>query len=1325
MAIKKQQQKILNLSSDNLVWDSERRLYFIDAREVKKEKDDYIQKIIVSKEEVLYPFSSFKSMSTSRLIEMAGVRTEVIDEELDLVERFVDDLTIVTFNVDLTPPKNYGKKKAEKWLAYTIDLYRNKFHHILTHGFAYINLLGDETIMMRGIRSASQTRVNKSYFAAKHRVDELVKDSSFNACFLDLDVEVNIAKLQARLGLATSNSIRFRDHITDDMFNVLPDHEVKRTGVNAILVGSEEDENGKIKQAISSAQKRTFKWAYADGQGTALPSYFVKVSLFQEIITLEESKYLLRVLNRYNEDIFTIFKELKDEKFFNIFRKVPQAMQIRFSMTKGLLFMFPHNLEQYRQDCNKKTYRTTGDIVEFGKKSGRVGEDGKYVYNFDAPICFTDSMWKENFDPKAFKNPDLSKRPYMEIVLMSKPGKQKTYMGYQFWNALGSEIDIVQFSQEFVDDIRNTIFVDPNAALEFLGAIETNGSLSEEEDPFTLDGEQDDEVADDDSFISKREKLAYVLKAKPAMISDRWVQETLSSLVMTTLEQMRDSGRIAVDGTNPYIIADAAPMFGCKPVLKKGEYYYNGRVGRAAAFRSPLVDESEAVVLNLVDVPEWKGGFKDILVFNWYDDTLTRMGGADTDGDKVSMVFDDRIINAVKTGLPLVTDDPGKPRKGVMDKRGIANYDMMTILPEAEGEKVWSIGEITNLATVWSDIAKSPRVLKMLGIDKAKAEHNVRVLRGMQGITIDFAKTGISVPMDDSLILSIQPAWKANKAYFKKYGKYVTKDVNRKVVDDEGNETYELWIYMSESPMQKNWDYMNDVIKNMGVYVEGSDGKIEKNESYVRPELQKFDHDFRDTITESRIVNMKEYEEIVPVMGKLASDYSKMFKSQLSNLHDEEEISAMSAYIIEMFQTAVATLPYSDATKSAAAYQACYGKGGGVSFVWNCCFPGMIQLLEASKDGLGLFALPDKYADSYSDLVFIKDGVIDITLENGKEKKIKVVAPDGHYDVLSIKGRHFINIPPRYAAEEISLKNKARHAKFIGKTCVFTVLGFAYKDVTSEDFVNALKANDGVLVVKDTKLEDKQQVAVFVGEKPYGIVLSKDASEVLPFLDENKEGIFAVNDYMSINPFYTDKNGKLQLQKIIKVLGVLQGDLPTPPEEEKKDMTEEARQSAREEYLNSIKKDKKKRKSSDSDYSSDFDYPSSSDYPSDFDYPSSSHSDYSDAEEEIYLDEEEDEEVKASYDELYDADFEWNMDASKLYSKVIGFYVDTDGENPIVCADIQTKNGETEMTVEISVVDDKYTFLSDTPFATLADGTKAKLSEALKHLIMQMAKYGI
>ena len=1159
------------------------------------------------------------------------------------------EFTIVDFDYKLSMDED--EKAAE--LVYLTP----RYEQALKKGIIVIDMNGDAHLYKRVVRSASQTRTGKAYFT-RLDVKMVRKHVTYGAFFLTRTGEQNLAKLEARIGLATSSTMKLD---VDFKFDVLPDHEVSRTHTR-IIVGSKVEDNKRVLN-ITEPVATPEKYNYADGQGYVRPRMAARWALEARLINSYEYTEIMITLDLYDEDL-TAIHDLHDAEFNRIWSKVPTAFQVRYGLCKGLLVVFPFHLEQYRQDAEKKKYRDSGLVMEYWNAAGEVDEKGRHYYNFDADVMFTDSMWKENFDPAYLTHENELYRPKMELVLWNGAPKTKVLMGYQYWQALGKKVSIRSFAREVLSDLKETIFTDAQQALLFLGAID--GGQYDAED--TENGYVDHLLAQNSSIA----KVQYTLINNPSMINDRYVKQTLRKVIRRFVERMRDDARIPVEGANPYIIADPMPTFGLAPVLKAGQNYYNNMSEIAGGFRSPLVDESEAVILQLNKKKAFRGLFQNILVVNWFDDTLPRMGGADTDGDKIALVFDPRIIKHIKTGLPMIVDAGEDGKKTVITEQAIADYDLVTILPEAHGgEKVYGIGECTNFSTIWKDIEMSKNMMSLLTLSEAETKLNVKKLRGIQGISIDFAKTGVNVPLDENLIVYMQPAWKK--------GMSLTEHLR----DDEGN----IKVYVSQSQMQLNWNYVNKVLNNFDEFAEDvSDGS---------------GYTFLKEVNKLDVIDFEEMKELTKIVASLEADYRNAM-TRVGLYEDEEERMAYIVNVIDMYRFAVDTLPFPSATVAAIAYQLCYNtstsNGKSLSFVWNCCFTGLARLMEATDKSLLLRTLRLPVDVCYAPkTVNVYKQVFTFEYKVKKEKFTatgSVAVPNGKYNVHVEGDRAFIEMKAGVAADRKIEQQQRRIAEYVGKSMTATMTGMKYTDYTSSQFVKALKANKGIVEVVDGKRSSKDggkksALAVQINGEQYGIIAEKNVGQFLPIIEGSAE--FEILNYKGLSGTYV-KDEEVKHHTAMTLTFLFKGDIY--------DFADEDLEGEEEIDVES--------------YSNMHDYQQDSGIPY---YPEL---------EPEFEEEEEEEEVnymKVPYEELLSiAPKKYSMDVSGMYDKIVGFDVDHRDNKMIVIVYRKSSGVVTGAKSYITIARNGHMKYANDATVTI-DGNKVEAGEKYTNLVMQIAKF--
>lgn len=387
-----------------------------------------------------------------------------------------------------------------------------------------------------------------------------------------------------------------------------------------------------------------------------------------------------------------------------IWDKISRGYQIRWYLRKGFAFMHDHDYV----DANGKQF----DIVF---PSGAIKDQGKLL---TAEEFLAVRMCVANVAPAP------------------KEVKEWGNLNYQFVQSLNIPFNKLQgLAMEAIAEIVKALD-SVEDAMRFIGMISTD---QEEED----------------SAVTNLQRL---LNANPAVFENKWVQNKIKALMNNTISNMRQARIPVKDSKFVYIITDPATLLSNgAPLLKAGEYYYNGEVGERALFRSPLIHKSEAVVVNLVDNPELQKAFghiKNVLIMNAYDDTLPRMGGADTDGDKVYMVAHQDIIDSVERDLPLIYGDIAEeskeePKRYPWGPKAIYAYDAQTMTAS-------QVGIITNYCTTLVDKARDLRRTP----EQADYQWNlVTVGRIQQGQIIDDAKRGTQTKIDQRLKTREYPTW--------------------------------------------------------------------------------------------------------------------------------------------------------------------------------------------------------------------------------------------------------------------------------------------------------------------------------------------------------------------------------------------------------------------------------------------------------------------------------------------------------------------------------------------------------------------------------------
>jgi hypothetical protein len=932
---------------------------------------------------------------------------------------------------DETGDKLYDEKEvrsAKEFVVINLSNPKKKALAIksaLARGVKIRHADGTETIYRRVLSSASKTRVGKRLFTSldPEYVREIV---SFGSSFPD---ETVIAKMEARFGQAESSTVEIKDE--DYSFDIMPDYEIERAH-NVITYDWK-------KKKLNKAMLRKDMYNPLDGQGTMLPSAAVRTAHRLAIISRQERSYLLEWLEVYNEDARLALTEGNDE-FLRLWAKIPSAFQIRFGFAKGLLVVYPHNLET--TDCNGKSFRADASLANrfFGEK--------KHRYDFNKDIMFTDSMWKENFDPKYLTDDvPTEHRANLEIVLWQKNRKtEKVFMGYQYWQALN--LDIVspkEYANKAIDELKETIFTNADDAKAFLGMYDTGNDPSELEEKANGAG-------------GKIQKVIEMLNENPEVIAERYVQDTIRSTREKYISDMKN-GRIAVDGGNPYIISCPELQFGNEPLMHTGEYYYNGRTGRFSLFRSPLIHKSEPVVVETMNVEEYNVFFKDLLIMNPFDDTLPRMGGADTDGDKVAMVEDDKIADAVHTGLPMLFDAGFNADKEENNRKNIWKYDVATIINDVK-----SIGEITNMSTTFKDIEKNPALMKRLGLTPKRIDEIVCILRFMQGWSIDYAKTGFFPDVPEYVLTLLSPHWKPWSRKQEQLG-------------IKGAE-----VYKSKSQLGQLHNSVTDYMENK-----------------FKQETKENTRDFTFEVTAG--ADYAEIERIKPIIAQMESNYRHELQALRDMKMTDEEESEYMTYLFDKYQSAVQSIDSDIRSISAAAYVHTYfessSKGKSVSFPWVTAYEGILLNIADSTDTkskLRKAKVTGHIDDVPASLKFFRG------VSKDEDYTVEAKVPNGTYETFRRNGQLFIKMTTKATTA------KKKFVAPINRHASFEIKGFKHADITPNEVIELLKENDGIVRVE--RVFDKNQqvkenrAVVYVGDRRVGVVGRNNKHIIAPFLGD-------------------------------------------------------------------------------------------------------------------------------------------------------------------------------------------------------------------------------
>lgn len=925
---------------------------------------------------------------------------------------------------------------------------------VLQDGFTMKYNDGTTAFFKRVSRSAAKSRTAKALFT---RLDpHLVRERcSYGAQFEEFEV---ISKMEARFGLIESSTTEINIVPTID---IMPDYEITREHTVEMYDNKEME--------LFLEEYRSKVYTPLDGQGTMLPSYAVKVSHDLELISKREMSYMLAEL-AVNADPRVIASV--NPTFAKMWNKVPSAFLIRFGFAKGLLVVHPHNLET--MDCNgnasrgmvaKKGVMTRDKVLKFW------GED-EHTYNFNADIMFTDSMWKANFDREYLTGKEVDgvmEYVKLEVVRWAKKPRGRINMGYQYWQALKPTVDPKQFATLRINEIKETILDNADDARAFLGNI----------DMVTESGEHDanEYEANMGRAGGRIQKILEMLNEDAGLIADPYIQMSIKKMRETYIDNMAQ-GRIPVEGANPFIITAPELQFGRKSELAKGQYYYNGTQSRYAIFRSPLTHRSEAVSIHTYAVDAYDALYRDLLVFNPFDDSLPRMGGADTDGDTVALVDNDEIADGIYDDLPMLFDPGANAEPQQVSDEAIFNFDYTTIVSD-----VPSIGEITNWATTWKDIAQNRAIMREMEIDHATIDTYVKILRFAQGASIDYAKTGFFPNIPGSVMIDRSPTWKP-------------------WTEATAEEGTEAMPYVSRS--------------RLGILFH-SVKKYLANEFYAESETKTRDFSFEF----SAGADMDQVQEIMPIIAQLERGY----RNELKALHDlelpKEQMNDQMSFIIDKYQRATMSIDADVATIGAAAYQQAYYENGSngksISFPWVICYEALlanVAVSEGDKNKLRTSRYTGHLEDIPEELKFYRGE------SKGEGYTVTAKVKNGTYRTYRKNGNLYIKVTGRTNSKIKRLE--AMRSKTI--TLAFDIVGFRHNNLSAQQVIDAIKANNNEIQVRVGRDDDNQEqrAAVYAGRIRIGSVSRNGKMMVAPYMGY----ALSIKNIDQLNPIYKYENGR-------------------------------------------------------------------------------------------------------------------------------------------------------------------------------------------------------
>jgi hypothetical protein len=883
----------------------------------------------------------------------------------------------------------------------------------------------------RALRSASQFRTAKLLATESSLVDDVRNHASYGWIKRIEGSEFKtVAKVEPYIGLALSSSVSAGTGYTD--VNI-KDYESTVDITGALTMDNKSGINEIIR--YDEVKGNTDSMELTDGQAMIAPKAMVKAAYESGIIFKSEYK---KLKGAFIQGI--AFKnQLTDEILAPIWKKIPRGIQFRYGLKKGFAIVVDHDY----------TY-IDGTQFDFVFPDGaNKGEVKRFENIYADDVYATAKKYEDKGLKVAFKGKNVvvvdngsgATDEEVELCIANVATTKEKYWGllnYQFITSLTLDFtnDIQPLATKAISEIMKAL-QSPEDAMAFIGMID-NG---------------DEEAYAEQNAV---QKIREILGANPRIFYTKWMQSKIKQLMTKSMEDMR-RGRIPLEDSRfVFIVTDPSTLMkDGKPLLKKGESYYNGQTGKRAIFRSPLIHKSETVVINLVNRPELEEAFghlNNVLILNAFDDTLPRMGGADTDGDKVLLVNEPIIIDAVERNQPMVYGDvdtqelePIKWENGGW--KHIFEYDKNTLVPS-------QIGTITNYCTAIADKARDIRTH-----ENAVDSHWELVTLGriLQGKIIDDAKRGTTTQIDNRLRVKIYPEWlEAGKERYESYSpmgrlyRWITKIVmpafKDKFSEVKGWRENILIDFKDYNPAE-----LNRILP-----------EIASLEETYRHNVATFFTENGDEPNKEDFESIEEYKELMEQRSSAFVELIERHQRLLANVDASTSTIGMACiHVAENLQRTgankIASYPFVVATEYVKALLA--------------GLPSNFKLMRAYDVDGGLWTTS---VEVVNNVVYNKEGEEIAHVKN---------VVDGEYETHTFKGSYFLKVEQEVEVVEVE------RAKEEDKLVHFELSGFKHclgKSTTPEDVMKLI--NKETLAIQRIVNENGKWLGIMFKGKQIGAV---------------------------------------------------------------------------------------------------------------------------------------------------------------------------------------------------------------------------------------------
>lgn len=389
----------------------------------------------------------------------------------------------------------------------------------------------------------------------------------------------------------------------------------------------------------------------------------------------------------------------------------------------------------------------------------------------------------------------------------------------------------------------------------------------------------------------------------------------------------------------------------------------------------------------------------------------------DTDGDHLAKIKDKRILGAIPEQTGIKFDKGLKGKKVIASKQELLQHFRRSCEPS-------QIGQITIYNVVWNDLMKN---------GKGNYSKKIYALGFLQGWDIDKAKTGAVVNIPKQFRIKNKPHWLyLNQVYNSDRQKFIE---NKGIVKN-----FPEGVYHSNAPMGKLCDYV-----------------LERASHMMRHHSQTMDFS-------GALATKVNVDEVVAVFD-VVKDIEKAYRNELVEViqkfgvktkENTAKIKIAMNDITEKYHNLLCSLPVDNLATAVACYKVCYGRethnSNSKSFVWNCMFDEILEVIQRLNNGRKLVKLPSTIEEDV-DTVYVNSRNV---LFAGNKSYRNVNVREGEYCVEVINGERFIFTNRN---ESVQIYNETI-IEDENKVYCISIGGYAKQGLTGIEVYDLLKKNN-------------------------------------------------------------------------------------------------------------------------------------------------------------------------------------------------------------------------------------------------------------------------